>query len=178
MSVENRLPAEKRGDLVRCIICGQFSRAIHYHHTVPRSLGGEASLQIPIDGNCHTTLHAKAEATVSRLNGKRREPVGQFWDDPQAEQNAETWLRILVDAMLNPPVAAGQKEILLPMIKVPADTRFALDLLKRDLPGITNMTQVLLYCIEFTLKAKGLRNEKDDEHGRHKGTGKDRNRLW
>lgn len=180
MSKDNRLPAESNGALTRCIICGQFSRAIHWHHTVPRSLGGELSLQIPIDGNCHTTLHAKAEAVVSRLNGKRREPVGEFWADPEAEHRAQTWLQILVDAMLNPQVAPGQKEILLPMIKIPVDLRFELELLKRDTPGITNMSQVLRYCIEFTLKQKGLKQheQKDDEPRPNSRSGKKRTDLW
>ncbi|QYW03299.1 hypothetical protein pEaSNUABM14_00340 [Erwinia phage pEa_SNUABM_14] len=179
MANENRLPAETKGALTRCIICGQFSRAIHYHHTVPRSLGGEHSLQIPIDGNCHTTLHAKAEAVVARLAGNRKQPIGQFWDDPDAEQRAEMWLTILVDAMLNPPVQPGQKEVLLPMIKVDLETRHALELLKRDTPGITNMGQVLRYCIETTLKVKGLKNGKSENpHSGHQSTRKKRDDLW
>jgi len=180
MANENRLPAEKKGDLVRCIICGKFSRSIHYHHTVPRSLGGEHSLQIPIDGDCHTTLHAKAEAVVSRLAGHRKQPIGTFWDDPEAEQRAEMWLSILVNAMLNPPVQPGQKEVLLPMIKVDMETRMALELLKRDTPGITNMSQVLRLCIELTLKSKGLKNgeSKSSTHTRHQGSRKKRTDLW
>lgn len=171
--------AETKGDLTRCIICGNFSRAIHYHHTVPRSLGGEISLQIPIDGNCHTTLHAKAEAVVAKLAGNRKQPVGTFWDNPDAERRAQTWLDILVDAMLNPKVAPGQKEVLLPMIKVDMTTRHALELLKRDTPGITNMSQVLRYCIETTLKVKGLKNgNSKSTHSGHQGTRKKRNELW
>lgn len=178
MSEQNRYYAEKRGELTRCIICGQFTRSIHWHHTVPRSLGGEDSLQIPIDGNCHTTLHAKSEAVVSRMRGNRQKPVGQFWESVEAEQRAEPWLKILVEAMLNPPVEPGQREILLPMIKVPADLRLDLELLKRDLPGITNMSQALLYCIEFTLKAKGLRDEKANDTRRDQSPSKKRNSLW
>ncbi|MEG0374176.1 MAG: hypothetical protein RR672_00965 [Raoultibacter sp.] len=179
MANENRLPAEQKGELVRCIICGKFTRAIHYHHTVPRSLGGEESLQIPIDGDCHTTLHAKAEAVVARLAGNRKEPVGSFWDDPETEQRAEIWLGILVQAMLNPPVQPGQKEVLLPMIKVDMQTRHALELLKRDTPGITNMSQVLRYCIETTLKVKGLKNGKSEStHSGYQSTRKKRTDLW
>lgn len=179
MANENRLPAETSGELTRCIICGKFSRSIHYHHTVPRSLGGEDSLQIPIDGDCHTTLHAKAEAVVSKLAGNRKKAIGQFWHDPEVEQRAEMWLSILVDAMINPPVQPGQKEVLLPMIKVDLETRMALELLKRDTPGITNMSQVLRYCIETTLKVKGLKNgDSKNAHTGYQSTRKKRTELW
>ncbi|UAW53445.1 hypothetical protein pEaSNUABM30_00327 [Erwinia phage pEa_SNUABM_30] len=176
---DNRLPAATKGDLSQCIICLKFSRSIHYHHTVPRSLGGELSLQIPIDGDCHTTLHAKAEAVVAKLAGNRKQPIGTFWDDPDAERRAQTWLDILVDAMINPPVQPGQKEVLLPMIKVDMETRHALELLKRDTPGITNMSQVLRLCIETTLKSKGLKNgESKSTHSGHQSTRKKRTDLW
>lgn len=79
--------------------------------------------------------------------------------------------------MLNPPVLPGQKEILLPMIKVDAETRFAMDLLKRDTPGMTNMSQVLRYCIEYTLRNKGLKNENSERRTNQK-PGKKRTELW
>ncbi|WOL24580.1 hypothetical protein fHeYen902_234 [Yersinia phage fHe-Yen9-02] len=180
MANENRLPAETQGDLVRCCICKKLTRSIHWHHTVPRSLGGEHSLQIPIDGDCHTTLHAKSEAVVGRLNGKRKKPVGEFWADVYSEQAAEPWLRILVDAMLNPPVDASQKTILLPSISVDVTTRHALELLKRDTPGITSMSQVLRYCVDTVLKQRGLKDDRTQttpNTGR-KSTGKKRTSLW
>lgn len=178
--VENKLFADERNGLIRCCICGKFTRAIHWHHTVPQALGGKDSLQIPLDGDCHTSLHAKASAVLSKMNGKRKEPVGEFWDDPFAENLAEPWLRILIDAMMNPPVDPSQKQILLPSISVDAETRFALELLKRDTAGITSMSQVLRYCIELTLKHRGLRNneQQNSSHSRHKGTGKKRTDLW
>ncbi|QZE56533.1 hypothetical protein pEaSNUABM40_00338 [Erwinia phage pEa_SNUABM_40] len=179
MANENRLPAVVKGELTQCVICGRFVRNIHWHHTTPRSLGGEHMLQIPIDGDCHTTLHAKAEAVVAKLAGNRKQPIGTFWDDPEVEDRAQTWLDILVQAMLNPPVQPGQKEVLLPMIKVDMTTRHALELLKRDTPGITNMSQVLRYCIETTLKSKGLKNgESKSTHSGHQNSRKKRTELW
>lgn len=175
------MAADVQGQMTRCCICGGLTRNIHWHHTVPQALGGVDSLQIPLDGDCHTTLHAKANAVISRLAGRRKEPVGNFWADPRAEQMAETWLKILVDAMMNPPVVAGQKEILLPMIKVDVNTRFAMELLKRDTPGMTNMSQVLRYCIEYTLRNKGIKDESKDESTERRSnqkTGKKRAKLW
>lgn len=151
---------------------------IHWHHTIPRSCGGEDSLQIPLDGNCHTTLHAKADAIVSKLNGNRKGDIPNYWPHAASEQRAQTWLNILVDALMNPIVTNDRKEILLPMIKVDTETRLQLDCLKRDLPGITNMSQVLRYCIDYTLKNKGLKNDYQNERTTNQRTGKKRNQLW
>lgn len=173
-----RLPAEKKGDLTRCIICSRFSRAIHWHHTIPRSLGGENSLQIPLDGNCHTTLHSKSEAVCARLRGTRTEPVGAFWDDHTSESRAEPWLKILVEAMLDPPVSESDKRILLPSISVDLEVRHALEILKRDTPGITSIASTLRYCIGFTLKAKGLQHEQESSFTGHKKPRRKGNVLW
>ena len=173
--MDNRLPAEMRGEFTRCCICGEYVRAIHWHHTIPRSLGGTDSLQVPLDGDCHTNLHAKAEAVVAALRKHKPKSMGRFWSDPDIEQRAETWLRILVDAMLFPPVDERDLHVLLPAISVDKQLRFELDVLKRDLPGITNLRQVLEYCIIYTLRAKGIRNEPEVKR---EGTGKRRNVLW
>lgn len=174
---ENRLEAEVSGGMTRCCICEEYTRAIHWHHTVPRSLGGELSLQIPVDGDCHTALHAKGSAIVSALKGNRKAPIGQFWSDPVHESNADPWLSILVEAMLNPPIAPEDKMTLLPAISVDGETRNALELLKRDTPGITNIADTLRFCIEYTIRNKGLKNEK----GKNKRTARTsirRNDLW
>lgn len=140
----------------RCLICQKLSSAIHMHHTIPQALGGESSLQIPLDGDCHTTLHAKASACVSFNKGNRKKRPGSFWANPEHELNAEPWVNILVRAMMNPPRGSDEKLTLLPSIKVDAERRVALDCLKQDLQGISNMSQVLKFCIDFTLMSKGL----------------------
>jgi hypothetical protein len=174
----NRLPAEVSGEFTRCCICLQLTRAIHWHHTIPRSLGGEDGLQIPLDGDCHTALHSKADAVVSMIrNPGKKHKLGQYWSKSDDEQRAETWLRILVDSMLTPPVSGDNLPVLLPQRRVSKSIRFALDLLKRDLPGVTNLGQVLEYCIIFTLKSKGLYNE-TLEQDRNQATGRLRGKLW
>lgn len=180
MAAENKLFAEERNGMIRCCICGTFTKAIHWHHTIPQSLGGKDSLQIPLDGNCHTALHAKASATVSRLNGKKKQPVGEYWENPEVEHNAEVWLGILVNSMLNPQIDPSQKTILLPSIIVDLETRHALELLKRDSPGITSMSQVLRFCIEYTLNRKGLKNNEQEKssHNGSERTGKKHRSLW
>ena len=165
---ENKLPPEENGEFTRCCICFGWTRNIHWHHTVPQALGGKESLQIPIDGNCHTTLHAKSEAVVSYLKGNRTEPPGRFWDKWESEQRAEPYLQILVQAMLDPPVEDGDKKIKLGQLEVDLVTRELLTRLKLDLPGVTNITQTLHYCIQYTLQNQGYKHETDH----NKSTGK------
>ena len=165
----NRLHPDMKGEMTRCCICGDFTRSIHWHHTVPLALGGADSLQIPLDGDCHTQLHSKASAMVAMLSGNKK-AIGRFWDDPNAERRADTWLNILVGAMLNPP-STDNKMFSLGGLKVDAGLRYGLELLKRDL-GVGSITVAVIYCIKFTLKAKGLKHEQN------KSTGKRNTGLW
>lgn len=174
MSKENRLPPETRGDFTRCCICFEFTRAINWHHTVPQAVGGEDSLQIPLDADCHSTLHSKADAIVAYLVGNRKDPVGRYWDNEESEERAETWLRILVEALLEPPISSDDKKVRLGAPKVDMETRSELALLKQDLPGVTNLMQVLQYCIHFTLHNKGY---KDGKTNNNASTGK-RSNDW
>lgn len=158
-TVVNKLPPETDGDFTKCCICHQWTRNIHWHHTTPQALGGKDSLQIPIDGDCHTTLHAKADAAASFLRGNRNEPPGRYWDSWESEQRAQPYLEILVSSLLNPPISDGEKRIKLANPEVDLPTRELLDRLKKDLPGVTNMSQVIDYCIHYTLRTKGYSNE-------------------
>jgi hypothetical protein len=143
-----------------CAICTIRTSAIHWHHTIPQSLGGINSLQIPLCGNCHTTLHSKADALVAFKRGGKP-PKQRYWDKIEHEHSADFWLNVLVQSMLNPPKMQGEKLTLLPSIKVNDGRRKQLGLLKDSLKhqGITNMSQVLEYCVKFTLIQKGLCNE-------------------
>jgi hypothetical protein len=184
--IENKLPVVARSDgFEQCCICGNFFKNINWHHTIPRSCGGHESLQIPLDGSCHTTLHAKADAVVARIGAKKSGPLQKFWSDETAERRAEVWLKILVDALLRPPVSSNAKMTLLPMVHADPATRQGLELLKKDLAGITNMEQTLLFCINFTLSSKGYKKngkELNYSEDRTKNSGKSINRrktnLW
>lgn len=180
--MENRLPAETRGNLTRCIICTKMTGAINWHHTVPRSLGGTESLQIPVCGDCHTSLHSNALGVVAQINKPRKSnaPHKTYWANPADQQRAKHWLQILVQALLLPPISVGDKKTLLPMIAVDSSTRQQLSLMQKDLQGVTNLEQLLLFCINYTLKNRGYKNDKEPqlEEDRH---GKNRNRrthLW
>lgn len=136
-----------------CCVCLQPTANIHMHHTIPRSLGGEDSLQIPLDGDCHTKLHAHASAIVAKVNGKRKSPVVSPWT-PDEEIRVRRWLEILVHAMLNPPNGT-EKMTLLPQLRVDGELRSQLEILKRD-SNLKNLENTLLYCIQFTIKAHGI----------------------
>lgn len=163
--IENKLPVVTRSDgFEQCCICTKWFKNIHWHHTIPRACGGEDSLQIPIDGSCHTTLHAKADAIVARIGASKSDPLPTYWSDPAAERRAEVWLKILVDALLRPPVSSNAKMTLLPMVHADPATRQGLELLKKDLTGITNMEQTVLFCINYTLRSKGYKKNGEERH--------------
>jgi hypothetical protein len=137
-------------------------------------------LQIPLDGNCHTTLHAKADAAASFLKGNRKDPVGRYWDNEESEQRAQAYLMILVQSIMDPPVETEDKKILLGNPKVDLETRAELELLKIDLPGVTNLSQVVQYCINFTLDSKGYKdNEKANSNkSSSKGNSNRSSNVW
>lgn len=136
-----------------CCICGRVTSNIHMHHTIPRSLGGEDSLQIPLDGDCHTKLHAHASALVARSNGKRKKAVVSPWS-VEEEERARRWLLVLVESMLNPP-DSYEKLTLLPQLRINCELRHAIEILKRD-NSLSNMENALMYCIHHTLKYHGI----------------------
>lgn len=171
---ELKAGATTRGHLTQCFICTHFFASIHWHHTVPRSLGGHEDLQIPLCGSCHTALHAKASAVFALLKGGRKTKVSTYWADVEAEQRAERWLRILVSSMLYPPVDSEDKTITLPSLTVDKHRRFALEIIKRS-ANLTSVAQALLYCIDFTAASKGIQN--NEENGTNNKR-KKRNELW
>lgn len=150
--------ASKTGN---CTICTHFTTGLNWHHTIPQSLGGEHSKQIPLCGTCHEILHKKADAFKACIIKGKPQPEEPFWLLPQDEERAEYWFRVLLAALLNPPQDLVDKMTLLPSLKVDTITRSSLNVLKDD-KGLTNMTQVLEYCIKTTLENLGL------EHGLNK----------
>ncbi|MGL5013458.1 MAG: HNH endonuclease signature motif containing protein [Bacteroidales bacterium] len=183
--MENRLPAETSGNLTRCIICTKMTGAINWHHTIPRSLGGTESLQIPVCGDCHTSLHSNALGVVAQISkpsksNKSNATNKTYWSNPADQQRAKHWLQILVQALLLPPISVGDKKTLLPMIAVDSSTRQQLSLMQKDLQGVTNLEQLLLFCINYTLKNRGYKNGKEPQlnKGRSSKSINGRSHLW
>ena len=144
--------ASKTGN---CTICTNYTNGLNWHHTIPQSLGGELSKQIPLCGTCHEILHKKADAFKACISKGTSVPEDPFWLKPQDEERAEYWFKVLLAALLNPPQNAEDKMTLLPSLKVDTLTRESLTVLKEDM-GFTNITQVLEYCIKTTLNNVGL----------------------
>jgi hypothetical protein len=167
----NRFPAEVVGDMTKCCICANFTRSIHWHHTIPQATGGTESLQIPLCGDCHTQLHSKASAIVAKIHGNRKTKIGAYWANPMHEGFAEPWLQILVNAILVPP-AGEDKMVLLPSQRVKLDLRYGLEILKRDLGNIS-VANAIMFCIKFTLHSKGIKYEQHDKSNNQKQTN-----LW
>ncbi len=143
-----------------CTICTEFFSIYHMHHTVPRSRGGENSLQIPLCSSCHNILHANGVYVVARIRragkGKPNKAGKRFWKTPQEEANAAPWLKILVQALMT-PIAEGY-EAQHP-IQMSFDTSLyeMVKLLKEDL-GASSIEETIRHSIALALSERGLGN--------------------
>lgn len=139
-----------------CTICLDGNAIMHWHHTIPRSRGGDASLQIPLCPDCHNTLHAYALAVVSRLRSTKakKKPLRRFWKTTEQEERASPYLEILVKALMSPPI--GDRQHLL-SISVPTQLFEEFKLLQLEL-GMSSQEATLVYCLEYMLQSKGLKN--------------------
>lgn len=138
-----------------CTICEQYFVVRHWHHTIPRSRGGEDSLQIPLCASCHNTLHANGVAIVARIKGSKK-PVQSFWPDVEQERRAKPYLEILVKALLLPIVEGYEAQH---PLHLSVDTPFyeMVKLLQQDL-GAPSIQKTIVHCIQRTLSERGLGN--------------------
>lgn len=141
----------------QCTICLKHLPVPHMHHTVPRSRGGENSLQIPLCGDCHTVLHANAVYVVSKMRNPKRQ-AQTFWPTEAVRERAEPWLKILVEALATPDEEAAA------VTEYPIGAKLSLEefrlfkLLAKDLG--CSQEQAVLYCVKYMLQIRGFTNEK------------------
>ncbi len=110
---------------------------------------------------------------IIRGTGKKK-VLGSYWANVSDEQRAERWLRVLVGAMLYPPVERADKTTVLPALTVDPYRRYVLDLIKRD-ANLKSISQALLFCIDFTASSKGLNNNEEENKTRKSGNIR---KLW
>lgn len=138
--------------MAACTICLRESGALHSHHTIPRSCGGEDSLQIPLCGDCHTQLHAAALNIISRINtGKTR--VKPFWSNPEDSARADPYLKILVEALIKEKQNPNREFII--NASVNKEVWQHLKLIQADL-NLSSIEKTLEFCIQFTANSRGL----------------------
>ncbi len=145
-----------------CMICFHKEAVMHSHHTIPRSRGGDDSLQIILCPDCHNTLHSNGVYVVSKINNPRRKrDAKQFWRNAEDEERAQPYLQILVKALLEPiPEGFTRQHLLSVSVETPVFED--MKLLQADL-GLPSMEETMLYCIAITLKSRGIKNE-DRKH--------------
>lgn len=140
----------------RCTICVQ-SGPLESHHTIPRSRGGEHSLQIMLCSNCHRNLHFNALAIVSQINNPRKNRNNKrYWRNEVEELRAEPFLKILVTALVRPIPEELEREHLL-SINVSSTLFEQFKLLQLD-TGLSSQEKVLNYCIRQALIIRGIEN--------------------
>jgi hypothetical protein len=137
-----------------CTICENHFQLLNWHHTVPQSLGGKDSLQIPLCAQCHDQLHAQADAIVASMKGSKAAPR-QFWRNPREENNAAPFLEILVNAIASAALSGVDNKNWKMMANIPDKLHKALKMLKDDTPGLRNLEQALLLCLGKALKDMG-----------------------
>lgn len=138
----------------QCFICGTTSSTIHMHHSIPRSRGGDNSKQVPLCGECHSTLHNSALGVVSRIRNPKSKSLKSYWSRPELEEQASGLLQVLVKALLQPPVGDRQH-----MLSFSVSTQLyeEFKLLQLEL-GLSSQEKALAYCINSVLHSRGLKN--------------------
>jgi hypothetical protein len=140
----------------RCTIC-DTSTIVEWHHTVPRSRGGENSLQIPLCSVCHRALHFSALAIKSKIQSGR--PIKKvYWKSADEQKRAEPYLQILVRALLM-PIPEGMTRNHLISVSVDTETFELFKLLQLDL-GISSQEETIIYCLRSAIEQRGLNNGK------------------
>ena len=139
-----------------CTICTKIEPIMHSHHTVPRSRGGENSLQIQLCPTCHNLLHANAVALVAQIRNNRTGTVKNFFVNPDDNSRAQPYLKILVIALIGTSQEERRHTV---TASIPTDIFFDLKILQQDL-GLSSLEKTMEFCIVHTLNAKGVRNEK------------------
>lgn len=144
-------------DSTRCTIC-HGRTAIDMHHTVPRSRGGEDSLQIPLCSVCHKSLHFHALALCARIRSGK--PITKvYWKSAEEQERAEPYLEILVKALLSPIPEGVERKHLISCV-VDTDAFEYLKLLQLDI-GANSQEATILYCLNLALEHRGLKHVKD-----------------
>ncbi len=133
---------------------------MHSHHTVPRSRGGDDSLQIILCPTDHNALHAHALFIISKIKHPRKQrPPKQFWRLPEDEDRANPYLEILVQALLAPiPDGVVRQHLLSTSVDTPVFED--MKMLQADL-GLSSMEKTIDYCIAFTLNQRGVLNNEN-----------------
>lgn len=141
-----------------CTVCFRKEAIMHSHHTIPRSRGGDDSLQIILCPTDHNSLHANAVFLISKIkNPAKKREAKQFWRTADDEERALPYLQILVQALLAPiPEGVTRQHLLSTSVETP--TFESLKMLQTEL-GLSSMQKALDYCIALTLAQKGINNE-------------------
>lgn len=140
-----------------CLVCSMHEPIMHSHHTVPQCRGGFNSPQVILCPSCHNTIHGHALHLTAAIRNNSS-TTKQFWNDARLEKNAEPLVLKIVQAFIQPLPEGVEIDIPLTFI-VDSKTKKELQILQRDL-GLSSMEKTINYCVQSTLKQKGVSSEK------------------
>ena len=145
----------------RCTVCNCTSAALHHHHVIPQAFGGVDGPQVPLCGDCHTSIHAHALALLAFKRSGGKSKVKQFWQTEDLEQRALPLVSKIVEAALN---YSGSKEYKM-VCALDTETYNCLKFLKKDL-GQTSLDAALKYLIKYVYEQKhGAKLQKTNIRG-------------
>lgn len=164
----------KEGD---CTICEKWFPLLHWHHTIPQSLGGKDSLQIPLCAQCHNLLHAHSLAIVAKRKTGRKSSKN-FWANLTMENNAGPYLQILVEAILSDAHVSGKEYVM--QFKASPALHTALQLYKSD-SNVSSLEKAMILAISETLRTRGYLEDEHSKRNQHQGkngTQRSVSNLW
>jgi hypothetical protein len=134
---------------------------MHSHHTIPRSRGGDDSLQIILCSSCHNLLHANAVHVMARIRNPQKNPPKRFWATPDQASRADRWLKTLVAALSLPvdnPDSVGH----LVGAKLNGSDFQLFKILAKNLG--CSQEKAVEYCIRYTLTSQGIKNDQQTKN--------------
>lgn len=137
-----------------CVICMRNEPIMHSHHTIPCCRGGNDSLQVILCPNDHNTIHAQALHVVSQIRNPTKEKrKKKFWRTVEHEKRALPLVQLIVIAFLE----ENTQGVHTLKVSLPTPEFREFKLLAKDLNR--SQEQTVLFCIQFTLKNRGIKNE-------------------
>lgn len=125
-----------------CTICGCYSATIHYHHCIPQAYGGVDGPVVPLCGNCHTILHANANAVLASVKTNSRK---MFWQTPEQLEKATPLVKLIVESARKTVVNKTFKMT----VEMDSETYSMLKFLKKDF-GTASLEDALKHCVKKT----------------------------
>ena len=135
-----------------CFLCGMMS-GIDYHHTIPRSYGGENSRQVPLCSGHHSLVHKMAGQLYKHRDVGRIPLPPDIYDTRFADYLY--LVKLIVNARVSYERAKAENTAAMRRgcaVTLSGDTLNKIDRLKNQL-GLSNQASVVDYAVDCLCKS-------------------------